>query len=94
MPRRTNLDHEQLRQATNTRMAEIRPYLHSHVYDLQAREFPVTLRDGYAGLRYLARILYRMDDTSAIMETPSEDLHVLLDEGILGAARHRMERNS
>jgi len=50
--------------------------------------------DGYAGLRYLTRILYRMDDPAAIMETPSEDLHVLLDEGILGAARHRMERNS
>ena len=93
MPRRTNLDHEELRQATNARMAEIRPYMHAHVYDLQAREFPVTLRDGYAGLRYLARILYRMDDPVAIMNTPHEDLHVLLDEGILGAARYRIERS-
>jgi hypothetical protein len=91
MPRRKTPFREQLREATNTRMAEIRPYMHDHVANLQALEYPVTLRDGYSGLRYLARFLYRMGDPVAIMETPNEDLHVLLDEGIIGAARYRLE---
>jgi hypothetical protein len=72
-------------------MAEVRPYMHAHVANLQAQEYPVTLRDGYSDLRYVARFLYRMDDPVAIMETPNADLHVMLDEGILGATRYRME---
>ena len=93
MPRRKKKHHELLRKATNTRMTEIRPYMHMHVYDLQAKEYPVTLRDGYSGLRYVARFLYSLNDPVAIMEVPNEDLHVMLDEGILGAMRHRMEKS-
>ena len=91
MPRRKTPFREKLRDATNARMAEIRPYMHDHVLNLQAQEYPVTLRDGYSGLRYVAKSLYRMGDPAAIMETPNEDLHYLLDEGIIGASRYRLE---
>ena len=94
MPRGKKKHHELLRKATNTRMAELRPYMHTHVFNLQAQECPVTLRDGYSGLRYVARFLYSLDDPAAIMEVPNEDLHVMLDEGIIGASRYRLEKSA
>jgi hypothetical protein len=53
---------------------------------------PLSMRDGYSGLRYVGKILYNQGDPSAIRQMPSPHLFALFRDGIVGAARHRMKQ--
>lgn len=83
----------EIRQAQQERLNEIRPFMDQIMTELAAQTgLPLTMRDGYSGLRYVGKILYNQADPSAIQQMPSQHLFALFRDGIVGAARHRMKQ--
>jgi hypothetical protein len=81
-----------LSQAVNERVKALRPYL-PQAMALAQQQVPgdfIRMRDGYAGLRYIGRVLYNTRDLQHVTYVPHEEVFMLLIDGIVGAAQYRI----
>jgi hypothetical protein len=83
-----------LKQAINERMNEIRPRVHFAIAEAQEQvsEGRVLVRDGFSGLRYVSRVLWREMDINFVRSVDAATLYDLLIEAAAGAARYRLKK--
>ena len=78
----------------NERVRAMRPSLQQAMVTAQTQvpEGQVVVKDGYAGLRYLSKVLYNTRDMYHVETVHPQELFLLLVDGIVGAAVHRIEK--
>jgi len=87
-------ERENLRAALNARLKVVRRWIPQAIVAAQnaVTGGPVTLRDGYAGVRFVGKVLWNTDDLEHIRTVPEQNLYGLLIEGTIGAAQYRLEK--
>ena len=86
-----------LSQAASDRVRDMRGYLPQAMTEARGQLPPgilVRMSDGYSGLRYLSKVLFNTMDLEHVMYVPEPELYLLLVDGIVGAAMHRMKKQS